>query len=329
MSNHSASTSSKPRVDVIVPVHNAAPYLVECLQSILSQEGADLRVIAVDDCSTDDSASILQHYSSLDPRLQVLANPSNLGPGATRNLALEASTAPWLVFVDSDDTLAPGAVRQLLDIQQATGAEVVQGLYVGHGVSHRDSSHVMVMTGTEACDMVLYREQGMHPSACAGLYSARLWKGVGFPVGILYEDLAKVPLVMASAAKVAYIPRTIYHYRDTPGSILNTFSSKRLDVLQVTRILEERLQNSAARQRRFSAAFNMLTLLLRHDRSNRAAIAECCAQIQRLRLSTMRDRRVRPKVRLGAAVALLGTPVLKFALLIGNYCITPARRQRN
>lgn len=318
MSRNLPSSSSEPRIDVVVPVYNAAPYLEECMASIFTQEGARLRVIAVDDCSTDGSLEVLNRLKKSYPQLTVLANERNSGPGATRNRALEACDAPWLVFVDADDALMPGAISRLVKIQRATGAEVVQGAYEGHEGRPCSSRNVLVMSGSEACDKVLYRENGMHPSACAGIYSRRLWLGVGFPPGILYEDLAKVPLVMANAARVAYTPQTLYHYRDTPGSIMNTFTPQRLDVLEVTRLLEERRHNAAARQRRFSAAFNMLGLLLRYNPANREAIARCETQIKRLRTEVARDSRVRLKVRLGAVAAHLGMPLVKLLLRLGQ-----------
>mgnify|MGYP003588921660 CR=1 FL=1 len=74
-----------PKVSVIIPVHNCAPWLKECLDSIISQSLRDLEIICVDDASTDNSLSILNGYAQKDPRIRVVTSSENLGAGLARN----------------------------------------------------------------------------------------------------------------------------------------------------------------------------------------------------------------------------------------------------
>ena len=100
------SDSRPSTVDLILPVYNAEPYLEACLKSVVQQEHADWRLLAYDDGSTDSSGEILRALAEKDGRV-VYFRHANLGPGATRNRALDQVSAPWVSFLDADDLLPP------------------------------------------------------------------------------------------------------------------------------------------------------------------------------------------------------------------------------
>lgn len=91
---------------IIVPVYNVAPYLRECLDSVLAQTCADWECICVDDGSTDGSGMILDEYAKRDERFRVV-HLRNAGVSAARNQGLESAAGAWVVFLDGDDVLAP------------------------------------------------------------------------------------------------------------------------------------------------------------------------------------------------------------------------------
>ena len=66
------------KLSVIIPVHNAAPYLSACLDSVLSQDLTDLQVICVDDASTDQSAQIITDYTRKDSRVMLIRHPMTM-----------------------------------------------------------------------------------------------------------------------------------------------------------------------------------------------------------------------------------------------------------
>ena len=117
----------RPDISVIVPVYNAAPYLRQCLDSILSQKVASLEVITVDDGSTDGSWDICREYEGRDPRLRALRIP-HAGSFPARNRGLDEARGEFLAFVDADDYLEPDAYESLLRAQRETGADVTQGM---------------------------------------------------------------------------------------------------------------------------------------------------------------------------------------------------------
>ncbi len=107
---------------VIVPVYNRERVLGRCISSVLSQGFADFEIIVVDDASTDASLARIGEFA--DPRLRILRHPANRGVGPTRNTGIAASRGEWLILLDSDDELVPGALARMNELAGATPASV-------------------------------------------------------------------------------------------------------------------------------------------------------------------------------------------------------------
>ncbi|MAF63144.1 MAG: hypothetical protein CL680_17025 [Blastomonas sp.] len=99
-------------VTIITPVFNTQDYLHKNIRSVLDQKNVNLKLILVDDGSTDNSLGIARYYSSIDPRVSVISQ-SNQGQGPARNAALEQADSEFVYFVDSDDSLGPDTLALL------------------------------------------------------------------------------------------------------------------------------------------------------------------------------------------------------------------------
>jgi len=104
------------KVAVLVAVYNSSRYLCQCIDSLLSQTLRDIQIIAIDDCSTDDSLSILQDYADKDSRVKVISLPLNTGQAHARNVGLKSVDADYVCMVDSDDWLSKDALRSAVDV---------------------------------------------------------------------------------------------------------------------------------------------------------------------------------------------------------------------
>ena len=93
-----------PKFSIIIPVYNVAPYLRECLDSVLAQTFTEWEAICVDDGSTDGSGDILNEFADKDARIKVL-HQANSGVSVARNCGLENAIGDWIGFVDSDDVV--------------------------------------------------------------------------------------------------------------------------------------------------------------------------------------------------------------------------------
>lgn len=102
------------RVDIVVPLYNYGRYLPYCLESALSQDIRELRVLVIDNASTDNGLAVAQRYAERDSRVNILARPMNLGPHASLNSGIEWARAPYTMTLCADDVLAPGALRRAI-----------------------------------------------------------------------------------------------------------------------------------------------------------------------------------------------------------------------
>ncbi len=106
-------------VDVVVPCYNYAHFLPRCVDSILGQSGVDLRVLIVDDASTDETPAVGERLQTQDPRVEFRRHASNRGHIATYNEGLlDWARADYSLLISADDLLAPGALAraaQLMD----------------------------------------------------------------------------------------------------------------------------------------------------------------------------------------------------------------------
>jgi glycosyltransferase involved in cell wall biosynthesis len=99
-------------VDVAVPSYQYGHYLRGCVTSILAQRIPALRVLIIDNASTDDSLAVARRLAAEDRRVEVVAHPRNLGPHASFNEAVDWARADYFMILCADDLLAPGALRR-------------------------------------------------------------------------------------------------------------------------------------------------------------------------------------------------------------------------
>lgn len=129
----------KSPVNIVVPVYNVADLLSRCVDSLLAQTYEDVRIVLVDDGSTDDCPAICDRYAEQDPRITSL-HRTNGGLSAARNTGIdhvfsieEPSRGRYIAFVDSDDWCEPGYIESMLETLEASGADAAQ---CGHFVSY-------------------------------------------------------------------------------------------------------------------------------------------------------------------------------------------------
>jgi glycosyltransferase involved in cell wall biosynthesis len=127
-------------VSIISPVYNAAPYLVQAVESALAQPEVR-EVILVEDCSPDDSLAVCERLARQYPQVKLFQHPGgvNRGAGPSRNLGITNSTCPYIAFLDADDFYLPGrfaAARSVFERQSdCDGVYDAVGMYYEDEVS--------------------------------------------------------------------------------------------------------------------------------------------------------------------------------------------------
>lgn len=99
-----------PRVTVLMPVYNAAPFIREAVESILAQSFRPFEFLIIDDGSTDETVAIISSYR--DPRIRLVSNGKNLGITATLNKGIALSTCELIARMDGDDISHPQRLQK-------------------------------------------------------------------------------------------------------------------------------------------------------------------------------------------------------------------------
>lgn len=225
------------QVSVVVIAFNDVAHVCDAVRSALTQGDTVTEVIAVNDASTDGTGAALDALARSAPRLRVLHRERNSGGcGTPRNDGLRAATGRYVMFLDSDDVLPPGAVRALLTAALEHDAPVAAGACVRRELpAHRD---VPWQPG-------LYREPAVHDSAEASpqlvrdtlcvnkLYARSFLDGhnITFPEGrFTYEDFVFTARVLAADPRIATIPDSVYIWHVRRSAAKQSISLDRTDV---------------------------------------------------------------------------------------------------
>lgn len=205
-----------PQISIIIPLHNAEPYLEACLDSVLRQTFQDFEILLIDDGSTDHSPEIARAYAMRNPEKIRLFRQENCGQAVARNRGIDQAAGEFVAFVDSDDTIRETmleqmyqeAVRQDADVTvcdirvirpagSQAGPEIEPGLNpLAPGDDWRKSYLISA------------------PSPCNKLIRVRLLREhqLRFLERSIYEDLAMIPQAALFANRIAYIGQPLYQY---------------------------------------------------------------------------------------------------------------------
>jgi GT2 family glycosyltransferase len=225
-----------PRLSVITPCYNAAPYIGATIRSALAQTLADLEVIVVDDGSTDESPAIVAAID--DPRVRLL-HRTNAGPAAARNTGIAAARSDIIAFLDADDLALPDRMAvQLAALEAAPDLAVVASGYVW--IDERDAEVPAFHSWQGDFDLNDLRQWlfdcPLVPSAVA--MRRRAWEAVGgFDESFCGpEDWHFWLRLVLAGARMAWLKRVVARYRRLPTSLSSDGSRM---VRECTRVLRE------------------------------------------------------------------------------------------
>ena len=228
-------------LSVIVPVYNGEATIAACLDSILQQDtDCTVQLIVVDSDSTDGTAAVLERYRA-QPGVVLCNCIAPRSAAAARNEGLRHAVGRWLMFVDSDDLLLPGAIRTLLEAAQRLDADVVQGgwQYLDgdgkFGAAQRFAEHIYEKRTAYDC-------LDLPGTPWAKLYRRSLFDEIRFPAGYTcFEDAVIHFLIFPAAEKIASISQVVYAWRRNANGI--TFTSQGTKkAVQAYWIVEELLE---------------------------------------------------------------------------------------
>ena len=215
------------KISIVIPVYQVAPYIADCIQSVMRQtwEGP-LECIFVDDCGTDNSMeivnkTILDYQGSID--FKTVRHEHNRGLSAARNTGMSAATGDYVYFLDSDDEITPDCI----EVMAAPLAKEPYDLTIGQcrieggelpGVDLRLKDGT-VLRG--AAVLHAYRQEQWYMMSVNKLYRMELLKryDLQFREGIVYEDELWSFQMASMARSLAVVGHETYVYKLREGSI--------------------------------------------------------------------------------------------------------------
>jgi len=213
-------------VSIILPVYNVEGYIKECLDSLVNQTYTPIEIIAVNDGSTDGSLSILASYAKHHTCISIITQ-NNKGLSCARNNGLDAARGTYILFVDSDDVVAPSLVQRCVEAFQKHNSEM---LLFNHATFETSDGNLIQRTKnlkngptgiTDFLNIATSLKSDTWYPVC--WYAFRKYfldkYNLRFYEGILHEDILFTPTALNFAKELTIVPEVLYHYRKRPGSI--------------------------------------------------------------------------------------------------------------
>ena len=232
-------------ISVIVPAYNVAPYLPNCLDSLLAQTYSNMQIIVVDDGSTDHTWNIAEEYAERFPDKVKCLHQENGGVSRARFVGISAAEGDWIGFTDGDDEVEPEMYQRLLDNAKKFQADIS---HCGYQIiaNNGERVHYFYNTGriveqdhvTALNDLL--EGAFIEPSLCNKLFRkeliVRLVNEDQMDLAIRYnEDLLMNFLLFQFARNAVFEDICSYHYlaRNSSASRTNFNLDRVLDPIKV------------------------------------------------------------------------------------------------
>lgn len=226
--------SNKYLVSIVVPVHNVEKYIRRCLDSIIAQTFSNVKIIIVENGSTDSSPKICKSYANKYENIEYY-KIDTVGISEARNYGITKVDTKYVMFVDSDDVVSNRFVEMLYNAIRVNNCDIAECDYVRF--SHNEDvefvesvSRQVVLKRKNAIKRLIANEHTDY--LWNKIYRTKLFENLKFTPNRFYEDIAIMHYIFQRARKVVYIDAKLYGYYGNPTSITNTHSDKkREDVL--------------------------------------------------------------------------------------------------
>lgn len=227
----------------IVPFYNVEKYISKCLDSLLDQDipFADYEIICVNDCSPDNSRSIVIEYQSKYPNITLIEHTENRKLGAARNTGLNAAKGEYIWFVDSDDFIQHRCLHSIIKNVKHEKLDVLLFNYYRCDENGSITEKINFFKNTVVCNGANFVNDIYHGEfvyhfgyVWRMIYSLNFLKSINakFPEGSFWEDTVFMPRTILLSNRIASLKEYYYNYRINASSIVQvTTRESRGDLL--------------------------------------------------------------------------------------------------
>lgn len=218
----------KSDISIIIPAYNAASYIEDCINSVISQTKKELEIIIINDGSTDNTLEIVKKYK--DKRIKLFATKNN-GIGKTRNMGLKKAQGKYIFFLDSDDYIAKDAMENLYKKAIDLKADIV----VGNMLRLKDDNsltkdEINFSEGNLDNNKTQIFEIPLGP--CGKLFKKDILT-VNFSEEYKYEDVPFTANAIKNSKKTIKCNDYIYYYRIHDNSETTSMDKRVFDILEI------------------------------------------------------------------------------------------------
>jgi glycosyltransferase involved in cell wall biosynthesis len=205
--------AQSPLISVVMPVHNALPYLDESIKSILGQTLKDFEFVILDDASTDGSSDVLNEWAKRDERIRLHRSEQNLGLSGSSNLVVKLAHAPLIARMDADDVSCPGRLMCQLEVMKTLPDVALVGTLCdgidaeGRRVRPRDRWR-----------LIRRSEFPPFPHGSVMFRRADFEEVGGYNEQYVSAEDQELFLRLARSKRVVVLPDVLYHYRYHQGN---------------------------------------------------------------------------------------------------------------
>ncbi|KRN94732.1 glycosyltransferase family 2 protein [Pediococcus stilesii] len=236
-----SSSTKQPKISLIFPVYNAEKYIEKTFSMVKNQTYKNLKIIVVDDGSSDNSLNILQRMAVNNDNIVVLEK-KNGGLSSARNYGLQYADTDYVTFVDADDYIDSDYVETLIApflIRNNVAISTVKYFRTDTYSSNyfTKTREIKFLKRDSGFNKLLLQSKGYDVSTWAKMYKTSLFKKIKFLDGITYEDFEIIPKLFSGIEEkywISFIDAVKYQYIRTPNSIITAdFKKRDLDILSI------------------------------------------------------------------------------------------------
>ncbi|MGI2808285.1 glycosyltransferase family 2 protein [Vibrio vulnificus] len=198
-----------PEVSIITPSYNSSLYIVETINSVCSQTFSDWEMIIVDDCSTDNSVSVIKSYIEKDPRVKLIQLKENSGAAIARNTGIDAAQGRYMAFLDSDDLWLPDKLEKQLMFMQADDYPFTFTAYDKIDENGQVFGHIGVPDKVSYSDLLKTCSIG----CLTAIYDTNFYGKVYMPTNTKREDFATWLQLLKKTDYAYGLIESLAHYR--------------------------------------------------------------------------------------------------------------------
>ena len=220
-----------PKVSIIIPIYNVEIHLDKCISSIINQTYQNIEIILINDGSTDGSENICLKYASFDQRIKYFYK-QNGGLSSARNFGLNKFSGDYVLFVDSDDSIALNTIKLLIELVNKHQLKVLEfkSSRVEENKS-KETNELKIQNYNEAAKRII---QNGTFFAWNKLYHSSIIEEVFFIENQIYEDILFTFNTFYRANKIGFLDSVFYYYNEDNVDSLSRskYSLKQLDQLK-------------------------------------------------------------------------------------------------